>query len=582
MIIAATTTTTITATEPPPRPASRVVVLVRLRVGDDLVVVVVARSGVAYERAVPRPPRRVVVVVDGDHSLTAAPFVVRLATHGRGLVPRDPLLIRAFLEVVVVVVVVVVVGVQVRPGGAELVGGAAEASPRRVERAVGSRLRARRVRSRTDPRDPRRRTRRVWSRSTPKPRPRKKRLAEPSRHSLAQRRRARPPRLLLGARRASSSVALTDRHTIAAAAAADLRASALELLALRSGELKHGRGPARVRVYARGDEVVRHGLPPELQRLVRELLRREQVTLRAQAVGAAAVADVAAHRAAPLVVRQRLRDVLAHAHLQAPAAPHAAPPAAGRRLAPLAALAPRLDVGCFLAAEVATRALAASRAVHILAPHLRAARIPRPGTPPAVQPVVVLERVVLGVLALRGAQLRELGADLARIDPGHVPGRRRRVRHRRAQHLALLVVHASRVSHIGFARVAACRRGRGGGLARGRRGRADRRGAASVIEKTVASHPRRGFAHASPQRLVLHVREVVVLGEVALRVGERDAATRHGRSRGRAGRVPLAFRRVCLRLKNRWVPTTRASNVMLENRHVPRATDGPSARRDLG
>ena len=79
-----------------------------------------------------------------------------------------------------------------------------------------------------------------------------------------------------------------------------------------------------------------------------------------------------------------------------------------------------------------------------------------------------------------------------------------------------------------------------------------------ISEKTVASHPRRGFAHASPQRLVLHVREVVVLGELALRVGERAAATRHGRSRGRAGRVPLAFRRVCLRLKNRWVPTRRA------------------------
>jgi hypothetical protein len=62
---------------------------------------------------------------------------------------------------------------------------------------------------------------------------------------------------------------------------------------------------------------------------VRELLRREQVSLGAQTVGAGAVADVAAHRAAPLRVLPRLDDVLAHAHLEAPAAPRAAAAPAG-------------------------------------------------------------------------------------------------------------------------------------------------------------------------------------------------------------------------------------------------------------
>ena len=301
---------------------------------------------------------------------------------------------------------------------------------------------------------------------------------------------------------------------------------------------------------------MRHGLPPELQRLVRELLRRKQVSFGAEAIGARTVAYVAAHRTPPLLVRQRLLDVLAHAHLQAPAAPHAAPAPAGGRAAPLAALASGFHVGCLLPAKVTTGALSAPRAVHILAPHLRAPSVPRPGAPATVQTVVVLERVVLGVLALRAAQLGELGADLPRVDAGHVPGRRRRVRDRRAQHLALLVVHAivSRgvARHLtaigGVPRGGAGSRGGGGGLAGGRRGRAGRRGAASAIfeapmvETRVASHPRRGFAHASPQRLVLHVRDVVVLGQVALRVGERAAATRHARAagarRGCAARVP--------------------------------------------
>ena len=211
-----------------------------------------------------------------------------------------------------------------------------------------------------------------------------------------------------------------------------------------------------------------------------ELLGREQIALGAEAVGAAAVADVAAHGASPLGVVERLLYVLAHAHLEAVAAPHAAAASAGGCAAPLAARAPRLDVGGLLAAEVAGGALGAPGRVDVLAPRLARAVVATPRSAPAVQAMVVLEGVVLRVLALRGAELGELGAHAAGVHALHATGSRVGRGRVAAQHRALVVVRR------------ASGRGRGRRSARSRRGsaarsRTRRRSAASSASETSSS-----------------------------------------------------------------------------------------------
>ena len=277
---------------------------------------------------------------------------------------------------------------------------------------------------------------------------------------------------------------------------------------------------------------MRDGLPPERQRLVGELLRGEEVALGAEAVGAAAVAYVSAHRAPPLRVLQGLRDVLAHAHLEAVAAPVPAPAPARGRAAPLPAHASGLAIGGFLAAEVTRGALDAPGAVDVLAPHLARAVVAAPGAAPAVQPVVVFDGVVLGVLALRRAELRELGADRARVHAQDGSARAGPARGRggvAAEHHALVLGERGG----GRGRGGGVRRGRaaGGGVRRGRGGGADLDLDLPGGIVRERARVREALAHATPEEGVLRVGDVRVgderVGIVRVPEDGRAPARRH-------------------------------------------------------
>ena len=351
-----------------------------------------------------------------------------------------------------------------------------------------------------------------------------------------QRENSREPRRHASPHRGRSRLALVTRQVSARGGAGGVRtlnlrvqllfqpqrsAPTSKLLALREGQVEYRRCVG-AGDDARGDEVVRHALPPVLDGLVRELLRGEQPALSSEAVGSRAVADVAAHRAPPLGIRERLVDVFAHAHLQAPPAPRAAASAPRRRLAPPRALTRSLDVGGFLPAKVARRALGAPGGVNVFAPHLAPPPVPAPRTPTAVEAIVMLGGVVLlsAVLALlRLSEPRELGADLARVDPGH---------HARGSAPAV---------------VAAVARGRGagggGGCGRGCVARAE-----DIVD--VAAEDRAFLlVHLRPRRRPGHPR--VVLGRVEIRCGRRRRGRppRVGQDRGSELRV-LEVARVVL------------------------------------
>ena len=137
------------------------------------------------------------------------------------------------------------------------------------------------------------------------------------------------------------------------------------------------------------------------------------------AVSPAAVTNVATHGAPPFVIPERFHNVLPHAHLEAPAAPSPSSPASGGLFSPFAALAPCFHVAGFLAAEMTGGTLGATRAVHVFAPRFRPARVSIPFNASSVKPVVVLQRIILSVLALRLSQFPQLRADLAGVNSRH-------------------------------------------------------------------------------------------------------------------------------------------------------------------
>ena len=205
-----------------------------------------------------------------------------------------------------------------------------------------------------------------------------------------------------------------SRNGAATASAAAARRGGITLSSLpfrvRRGQVQHRRRVSPTHDGGR-DQVMRHRRPPVRQSLARQLLRREQIPLRAQAIRPATIAYIPTHRTPPLRIRHRLVQIFPHAHLQAPPAPRPSSPSSLRRSPPRSAHARRLRVRRLLSTKVARRALSTPRVVHVLTPRLTPARVSSPPSLAPVQPIVVRHRVVFPRLALRRAQRREFGSD---------------------------------------------------------------------------------------------------------------------------------------------------------------------------